>query len=73
MKKILLKASLLISLTLGVSCINDDNYSVPQNTLTTYQLTTTKTVAQINAAANTTVTLYTADDIIEAYVTSNDD
>jgi hypothetical protein len=73
MKKILLKASLLISLTLGVSCINDDNYSVPQNTLTTYQLTTTKTVAQINAAANTTVTLYTADDIIEAYVTSNDE
>ena len=74
MKKIIVKSALLIALTLGVSsCINDDNYSVPQNTLTTYELTATKTVAQINATANSTVTAYTADDIIEAYVTSNDE
>ena len=74
MKNILVKSALLIALTLGVSsCINDDAYSVPENTLTTYELTATKTVAQINATANSSVTAYTADDIIEAYVTSNDE
>ncbi len=74
MKNILIKSALLIALTLGVtSCINDDTYGVPENTLTTYELTATKTVAQINASANSTAVAYTADDIIEAYVTSNDE
>jgi hypothetical protein len=73
MKKILIKSALVIALTFGVtSCINDDAYSVPQNTLTTYELTATKTVAQIVPTSNN-VTAYTADDIIEAYVTSNDE
>lgn len=74
MKKIILKSLLLISISIGISsCVNDDSYSTPTNTLETYELTTTTTVAAVNTAATTTPVEYTADDIIEAYVTSNDE
>lgn len=74
MKKIILKSLLLISISIGISsCVNDDSYSTPSNTLETYELTTTTTVAAVNTAATTTPVEYTADDIIEAYVTSNDE
>jgi Family of unknown function (DUF5689) len=74
MKKILLKSLLLVSISFGItSCINDDSYSTPTNTLETFELTTTTTVAAVNAAATGTPVEYTADDIIEGYVTSSDE
>ena len=81
MKNIFLKSLLILTVSLGTlsSCVNSDEYSTPESTLTTYELTTTTTVAAVNAAANlaastaTPIIEYTADDIIEAYVTSNDE
>lgn len=74
MKKIILKSLLLVTISLGItSCINDDSYSTPTNTLETFELTTTTTVAAVNDDATTTPVEYTADDIIEAYVTSSDE
>jgi hypothetical protein len=75
MKNIILKSVLLIMVAFGAftSCINDDSYSVPESTLTTSEFTASKTVAAINLAATNTAVEYTADDIIDAYVTSNDE
>ncbi len=74
MKKFILKTVLLVvTATFLVSCVNSDTYGVPESTLSTFEFTTTKTVLEINAAATTTPTLYTGDDIIEGYVTSNDE
>ncbi len=74
MKKIILKSLLLVTISLGISsCVNDDSYSTPTNTLENYELTTTTTVAAVNAAATATPVEYTADDIIAGYVTSNDE
>ncbi len=75
MKKIILKSALLLSLTTGLflGCANDDNYNTPENTLVTYELTTTRTVASVNSAATAAPVAFTADDIIEAYVTSSDE
>jgi uncharacterized protein YkvS len=75
MKKLLIKFSIIATIALGVfsSCVNDDSYGVPDKTLKTYYLTTTKTVAQVNAMAGSLPALYTEDDVIEAYVTSSDD
>lgn len=74
MKNIILKTGLLFSIALGflTSCANDDNYQTPENTLVTYELTTTRTVASVNSAATATPVQFTANDIIEAYVTSSD-
>jgi hypothetical protein len=75
MKKIILKSGLLLSLTIALfsGCASDDNYATPESTLTTYELTTTRTVASVNSAATGTPVQFTADDIIEAYVTSSDE
>jgi hypothetical protein len=81
MKNIFLKSILILTISLGMlsSCVNSDEYSTPESTLTTYELTTTTTVAAVNAAANLAASTanpiieYTTDDIIEAYVTSNDE
>ena len=83
MKKIILASvTFIVSISIFTSCITSDVYDVPQNTLTTYELITTKTVKEINDNAvtvNSTSTpailpvQYTADDIIEAYVTSSDE
>lgn len=74
MKKIILKSLLLVTISLGItSCVNDDSYSTPTDTLETFELTTTTTVAAVNSAATGTPVEYTADDIIEAYVTSSDE
>ena len=83
MKNIFLKSGLLSLFVLGLfsSCASDDHYTVPENTLTTYELTTTTTVAVVKTAApivdDTPPSLtppieYTTDDVIEAYVTSSD-
>ena len=74
MKKFILKTVvLLLTSTLIVSCVNSDTYGIPEETLTTYQFTTTKTVQEINDAATASPVIYTGDDIIEGYVTSSDE
>lgn len=74
MKNIFLK-TVLLTATFGLftACVNGDDYDAPQNTLVTSELTVTKTVAQIVGAATTSPVQYTADDVIEAYVTSSDE
>lgn len=74
MKNIILKFGLLFLFVIGffTGCANDDNYQVPQSTLVTYELTTTRTVASVNSAATAVPIQFTTDDIIEAYVTSSD-
>lgn len=74
MKKIFNKLGLLLLLTVGLfsGCASDDHYTTPENTLTTYELTPTRTVASVNSAATGTPVQFTTDDIIEAYVTSSD-
>lgn len=54
-------------------CANNDYYEAPESSLTTYELTTNATVAEINSAATAAPVLFTEDKIIEAYVTSNDE
>ena len=74
MKSIISKFGLLLlSLSLFTACVNDDDYSAPQQDCVDPGLTANKTVAEVKAAATTTPTLYTANDVIEGYVTSNDE
>lgn len=81
MKKLIFKLVLLLTIASGllVGCVNSDTYGTPESTLTTYNLTTTTTVAAVKAAATAAastpnpIVQYTADDVIEAYVTSNDE
>ena len=74
MKNILLKSIFaLFTLSATISCVNDDAYDIPVDSLQTYELTPTKTVAEIKTAATLTPVVYTADDVIEAYVTSSDE
>ena len=74
MKNILLKSALLLSLAIGLlsGCANDDHYITPNQTLVTYELTTTRTVASLLPAGGIP-TAFIANDIIEAYVTSSDE
>jgi len=73
MKKSIFKNIFTLALTVISlsSCVNDDSYDVPENALQTYDLTSTIAVNQI--VATSTPVLYTANDIIEAYVTSSDE
>lgn len=59
--------------TLLTGCVNNDDYSTPQADCVDPGLTANKTVADVFAASTATVKQYTADDIIEAYVTSSDE
>jgi len=75
MKALISKSALLVALFAGMlftSCV-DENYTTPTAGFTTYELTPNKTVQEIVAATTPTVTQYTTDDIIEAYVTSSDE
>jgi hypothetical protein len=64
---------LLAFVTIFTNCTDSDKtYKAEAVEIQTYELTTTKTVAAIKALATTTPKEYTADDVIEAYVTSND-
>jgi hypothetical protein len=79
MKKIFLKSGLLFALTIGlfIGCASDDHYTTPKDNLVTYELTPTISVQDVKNDATTASVLtpldvYTADDIIEAYVTSSD-
>ena len=53
MKNILLKSvlSLFIATGLFSSCVNDDEYGTPKDTLVTYELTSTTTVKAVKDAA----------------------
>ncbi len=56
-----------------VSCTNSDRaYKTGTPEIQTYTIPTTMTVAALKAMATSNPTQYTADDVIEAYVTSND-
>jgi hypothetical protein len=61
-----------ISIFCIIGCVNDEKYNDPQSGIITYNLTPTKTVQEVYATSSIP-TQYTADDIIEAYVTSSDD
>jgi hypothetical protein len=68
----------LVILTLGLfsSCVTDDsNLENTTGSIKTFELTANKTIPDIVAFNNnsTTPVLYTADDILEAYVTSSDE
>ncbi len=73
MKSLYPKTLLLVLAISLCNCVNDTHYSVPEVTLITYDLVPNQTVALINADATSTPVEYTADDIIEAYVTSSDE
>jgi len=63
----------IATLSLLSSCTDSDkSFKTEVKDIQTYTFTPTKTVAAINALATTTPVIYTSDDIIEAYVTSND-
>ena len=68
--KLILAATLFTTL---FSCINNDNYGAPDLSGDCSDLTATKTVQDIATTATSTAQQYTADDIIEAYVTSSDE
>ena len=73
--KNIIKSLLFVTLTSLVftACTDSDKtYKTETQQIQTYTLATNKTVAAIVAATSASPTLYTADDIIEAYVTSND-
>lgn len=75
MKKLITILFIFTAASFVVSCVNDDTNSPNPNTaIVTYELTPTKTVQQIVAFNSTPSAIqYTADDIIEAYVTSTDE
>ena len=72
MKSSNLKYILFAAVAAGTfsSCVTDDSYEKPEAVCIT--ATPTKTVQQIYSVATATPKLYTDNDIIEAYVTSND-
>lgn len=75
MKKII-KTLFIFSITLSfIGCVEDDtNMANPDTGIVTYDLTANKTVQDIVAFNNSSTPVqYTADDIIEAYVTSTDE
>jgi hypothetical protein len=72
MKNLILKSLFYTFLaTSFVSCVNDDDYNVPALGCTETTLVKTKEVSQIPASA--TIAQYTADEVIEAYVTTSDE
>ena len=73
MKNFILKLSLLVVVVAAFSsCTNSDTFTSVSQEVPTYTFTANKTVAEINAAATAVPTVYTGEDIIEAYITSTD-
>jgi len=73
MKATIFKSALFVALTAGTfsSCVNDDEYAVPSIDCTETSLVATIPVSAVPASSN--VKQYTADEVIEAYVTSSDE
>ena len=68
--------SIIFSVILAIvcSCVNNDDYTDEISPIKTYELVSNKLVAQVSASTTTNIpVLYTSEDIIEAYVTSNDE
>jgi len=63
---------LFISIEFFSSCINNDAYETPPTILITYELKPTKTLEEIISQSSDVPVLYKNDDVIEAYVSSND-
>jgi hypothetical protein len=72
--KTIFKSCLLLAfITIFASCTDSDRtYKSGSPEIQTYELTPTLTVAALKALATGSATEYTSDDVIEAYVTSND-
>jgi hypothetical protein len=72
--KTIFKSGLLLAfITIFASCTDSDRtYKSGSPDIQTYELTPTLTVAALKALSTGTPTEYTSDDVIEAYVTSND-
>ncbi|RZJ72384.1 DUF5689 domain-containing protein [Flavobacterium sp.] len=76
MKSIIKKSALLLlALGLTVSCVNSDDYSAPANDCVDPGLVANKAVLDVKNAATSSPVLYESatEDIIEGYVTSNDE
>ncbi len=73
MKSTIIKSAFFAVLAAGIfsGCVNDDDYSTPSIACTETNLVKTIEVADVPASA--TLRQYTANDIIEAYVTSSDE
>lgn len=72
MKTTILKSTFILALFSGVffSCVKDENYSIPNLDCVETSLVKTKDLSQITFP--TTLTQFTTDEVIEAYVTSSD-
>jgi hypothetical protein len=74
MKKLITSLSIFALIISFTGCVEDDtNMDNTQTGIVTTELTATKTVQQIAALATSSPVAYTADDVIEAYVTSSDE
>jgi hypothetical protein len=75
MKKFITSLSIFALVVSFTSCVDDDtNMDNPDTGIVTYALTATKTVQDIVTFNNSAIPVqYTADDIIEGYVTSTDE
>mgnify|MGYP003396726861 CR=1 FL=1 len=75
MKKLIATLSIFTLMVSFSSCVDDDtNMSNTETGIVTQEFTATKTIQEIVDFNNTSnPVLYTADDIIEAYVTSSDE
>jgi hypothetical protein len=73
MKTNFLKSASVLALLASVSfsCVNDDNYQVPN--VECIETTLVKTMEVADVPAGAVVAQYTDDDVIEAYVTSSDE
>lgn len=73
MKLNIIKPLLFLSVfCLFIGCTENETFYNVSKEVPTFTLTTTTTVAAVNLAATITPTIYTTDDIIEAYITSSD-
>ncbi len=65
---------LIFAAAVSTSCVKED-FDNPNKSIPTYELTATKTLAEILASSTGTITAFdpAANDIIEAYVTSSDE
>ena len=74
MKSTFFKSLLVVALSAGfaTSCVNDDDYETPELVCNEPDLVANITVQELFDAATATPTLYTENDVIEAYVVSSD-
>lgn len=65
---------LIFAAAISTSCVKED-FDNPNKSIPTYELTVTKTVAEVLASSTPVITAFdpTSNDIIEAYVTSSDE